>query len=284
MSAPDPVVPDWHAITLPATWPDRLDFSSPSSWWRLMLHALGIKRARVQLPDDMPGRDLLPRYLLLEFHNLPNGNYSHHITRGYISSFNRVMLGHVGRAHRHIAQQLDQCASVLDAGCGGGGLAGAMQAAGSCDVWGLDPSPYVLQHAATAWPGIRFVQGIAEQTGFADARFDGIGTCFLLHEIPGRHLHQSLREFHRILKPGGLLAICEPSPLQLQLPLARLVGRWGWQGAYFYLFARKVYEPFVGHWHRQNPATLLAQHGFELLKDEVGMPMRHLLARKTGQP
>lgn len=280
MPAHDPLVPDWHTIQLPETWPDRLDYSKPSSWWQLFGHAMGFKRAPVRLPEDMPGRDIIPRYVLQEFHNLPNGNYSHHITRGYISSFNRIMLGHIGLGHQRIANALSQCRSVLDVGCGGGGLAGAVKKAGVADVWGLDPSPYLLRHAATAWPGVHFVQGIAENTGFVDARFDGLGACFLLHEIPGKHLRQSLREFHRILKPGGLLAICEPSPLQLQLPLVSMIRRWGWQGAYFYFFARKVFDPFVDHWHKQEVSALLNHHGFDVLEDDIGMPMRHILARK----
>lgn len=278
----DPQVPDWHQLVLPETWPDTLNFRHPATWVQLLSHALGIKRQRVHLPEGVPGRDIIPRYVLQEFHNLPNGNYSHHITRGYISSFNRVMLGHISRAHQRIADALSHGESALDAGCGGGGLAGALQAKGVHDVWGIDPSPYLLRHAANDWPGIRFVQGIAEHTHFADARFDGIGACFLLHEIPGKHLHASLREFHRILKTDGLLAICEPSPLQLQLPLSTMVKQWGWQGLYFYLFARKVFDPFVEFWHRQDIATLMQQHGFEVLHDDVGMPIRYILVRKAG--
>ena len=51
---------------------------------------------------------------------------------------------------------------------------------------GLDPSPYLLRCADARVPRARFVQGLAEQTGFADARFDGIACCFVFHELPPR--------------------------------------------------------------------------------------------------
>lgn len=278
------MAPDWSAITLPDTWPDSLNLRRPRDLWLLVCHAL-VGKKPVQLPDDMLGADNIPKYILQEFHNLPNGNYSRRFTRGYITGFNHVMLGELNKSHSQIARQLAgnpaiKNGSVLDVGCGGGGLAGALQNAGIRDVWGLDASPYLLKHAAHDWPGIHFLQGIAENTGFADARFDAITACFLLHEIPPRYIAQCLGEWARILKPGGLLAFCEPSPVQLQQNFMALWRNYGWRGIYFHALARFIHEPFLAAWHKQDVPALLQQHGFELVQHELGMPMRHVLARK----
>lgn len=280
----DPVVPDWANLALPDTWPDALNLKHPRDLWQFLQHALGLKRQPVQLPDNVPGSGRIPKYILQEFHNLPNGNYSRRFTRGYITGFNHAMLGEISKSHTAMAQQLAsnptiKHGSVLDVGCGGGGLSGALQQAGVADVWGLDPSPYLLQHAARDWPGVHFVQDVAENTGFADARFDAITACFLLHEIPPRYLTQCLQEWSRILKPGGWISLCEPSPVQWQKNLLQLWREYGWRGVYFGLMAARIYEPFIEAWHRQDLPALLEAHGFDVVQHELGMPMRHVLAR-----
>lgn len=281
----DPAVPDWHSVSLPDTWPDQLNLAR----WRDLLvflrHALGWQHSPVSLPPNTPFADHIPKYILQEFHNLPNGNYSRRFTRGYITGFNRVMLGEINRSHRLMATQLAQEATVrhgavLDVGCGGGGLAGALQQAGIADVWGLDASPYLLKHAAADWPSVKFVHGTAENTGFDDARFDAVTACFLLHEIPPRYIERCFAEFARILKPGGWLAFCEPSPHQLQHSTLTLLQQHGWRGVYFRTLAHFVHEPFLTAWHQQDIPTLLAQHGFSLVQHNTGVPMRHVLARK----
>ena len=138
-----------------------------------------------------------------------------------------------------------------------------------------------MQHAAAANPGIPFVQGIAESTGFPGGRFDAVVVCFVLHEIPGNHIRQSLREFHRILKPGGLLQISEPSVAQFRQSMASLWRYWGWRGLYFGVLARLIREPFVAAWHREDARTLLAENGFVLIADNDEMPIRQLEARRS---
>ncbi len=235
----------------------------------------------VMLPDGTPFADRIPKYILQEFHNLPNGNYSRRYTRGYITGFNRVMLNHIHNAHAAIARRFSGMGSVLDAGCGGGRLAGLLKTEGVTDVWGIDPSPYLLKHAATDWPGIAFIPGVIENTGFPGQRFDGVTACFLFHELPPRYLEQAVAEIARILKPGGLLAVCEPSPVQAGQGARALWRRHGWQGLYFYWLARFVHEPFLMAWHKLDAGELFARHGMTLEEDNIGMPMRHILARKV---
>ncbi len=277
--AADPPVPDWASLELPDAWPDQLDLRRPRQLLTLLRGIAGRGR-RVQLPERLPGRELLPKYLLQEFHNLPNGNYSRRISRGYLTGFDRVMLGHMRGARARLADFLRGCDSAIDIGCGGGRTAAALREAGVREVWGLDPSPYLLQHAAHDFPTVRFVQGLAEQTGFPERRFDGIAACFLLHELPPRQTGHALAEFARILRPGGRLAICEPSPLQMRRPGWQLWRREVWRAHYFHRLARLVHEPFIDAWHRCDARALLAAHGFELVGEEQQLPLAFLFARK----
>lgn len=277
----DPPIPDWQTLQLPDAWPDRLNFLRLGDWRRLLRPMLGAPR-QADVPDGVPGRERLPKYIVQEFHGLPNGNFSKRITRGYITAFDRVMLGRMRQARRRIVEAMQGCDSVLDVGCGGGQTAGMLQEAGVRDVWGVDSSAYLLQHAARAYPQVRFVQGLAEALQFGDHRFDGVIACFLLHEVPPRVAAQALREFHRVLKPGGRVALCEPSAEQLQNSYWRLLRRHGFAGMYFRKLALRIHEPFVDAWHKQDVRALLSEIGFDVIADEPRMPVRHVLARKRG--
>jgi ubiquinone/menaquinone biosynthesis C-methylase UbiE len=191
------------------------------------------------------------------------------------------MLGQMTRARRRLAGYLAGSRSALDVGTGGGGTAAALRESGIAEVWGIDPSPYMLQHAASDHLDLRFVQGLAERTSFPDERFDAVAVCFVLHEIPVRHLGRCLGELRRILKPGGRIAICEPSSAQLVGSFWSQLFRHGLSRAYFHLLARFVYEPFVRAWHRADVGALLRDAGFERISDEDEPPLRFLFARKV---
>ncbi len=279
----DPIAVDWEGVTLPDAWVDQLDLRRPA---HLYAYARGWvrRRRKVEIPPGLPGAERLPAYLRQEFHHLPNGVYSKRHADAYGRWFDRVMLGRAVRARTRLATELAGCRAVLDAGCGIGSLAGAMHAAGIPEVWGLDPSPYLLQLAAPRHPAVRFVQGLVEDTDFPSARFDGVGACFLFHELPPRVADASLDELHRILVPGGRLLIAEPSPVQFRVRDWRtLLRRSGRRGLYFFLVANVMHEPFVQAWHRRDVATWLAAHGFTLVADEHGMPIRYISARRDSR-
>lgn len=272
---------DWSAASLPPAWPDG---GGPrSTRWRRAWGSLVSARNVVTLPDDLPGKSWLPSYLLREFHRMPNGYYSAAQARGYDRGFETAMLGRMKGARGRITQRLRHARRALDLGCGTGRLAASLVAAGVPEVTGLDPCPYLLHLAARRSPDVRFVQGIAESTGFDDGRFDAIGACFLFHELPSHVADRALAEAHRTLTPGGLLAITEPSPEQLResSPWA-LYRRGGWAALWFRAVALVAREPYIDEWHAKDPAPWLERAGFELLEDETSIPFRHLLARKRA--
>lgn len=280
----DPLVPDWDSIELPKTWADEINFKTWTNVGRLWRSLFKKGNGRIELADDFPanlmGKSQLPKYLQQEFHGIPNGNFSNNITQGYIRTFDGTMLGKMKPVRKEMAYWFDSGASVLDIGCAGGQMAAALKDRGVEEVWGLDPSPYLLKHAAKANPKVHFIQGLAEDLQFADKRFDGITASFLFHEIPPKYIDKALSECHRVLADGGLLAICEPSSIQFKNGWWQMFKAYRFTGLYFKWLAGHVYEPFVPAWHKQDIASLLNQHGFEVLINCRDMPEHRVLARK----
>lgn len=278
----DAAAASWDKTSLPESWADQIDFRRPRDLWQFFRKVALRKVGRVQLPEGLPLNVEIPKYALLEFHNLPNGNYSRNITRGYSKGFDHAMLGEMRRARTALASTLKACTTVVDVGCGAGHSTQSLREAGIPDVMGLDASPYLLQHASRAFPHLNFVQGLAEDTRLPAARFDGVSVCYLFHEMPPTYSARALDEFRRILKPGSLLGILEPAPQQLNSGPLALIRRHGWRGLYFWALARLVHEPFVQAWHRCVIDRWLGEHGFELLSDTLIFPSRLIVARHRG--
>jgi ubiquinone/menaquinone biosynthesis C-methylase UbiE len=275
----DPAVVTPSDLELPEAWPDHI-FRRLGAFLRF-LRTLLFGGRQVVLPSGLPGGEALPGYLLREFHRMPNGYYSHMLANGYERGFERAMVGEVARVRTWIAQQLRDCHSVLDIGCGSGKLGGAIADAGVPEVWGIDASPYQLKIASRDFPGIKLVQGLAESTPFEDERFDGVAACFLFHELPTEVQDAVLVEMRRVLRPGGRIVISEPSPEQLHnRNLVSLWRRHGWRGIYFRLLALVVTEPYVEQWHARNIAEWAAQHRFAVEKEECAIPFNCIILRR----
>lgn len=104
--------------------------------------------------------------------------------------------------------RLPPAAAILEIGCSGGPLMQRLRAAGYTDVTGIDVSAPVIELAhARGVANASLMDGAALE--FADARFDLVIASDVLEHIEDEG--KALREWARVLKPGGQVLIFVPA-------------------------------------------------------------------------
>ncbi|MGH7490447.1 MAG: class I SAM-dependent methyltransferase, partial [bacterium] len=115
--------------------------------------------------------------------------------------------------HRYaLSLQFVSGKSVLDI-ASGEGYGAALLATRAAFVTGVDIDPAAVQSAGRTYrnPKLSFVAGTCDAIPLADASVDAI-TSFETIEHHDKH-DEMLREFKRVLKPGGVLVISSPNKL-----------------------------------------------------------------------
>jgi ubiquinone/menaquinone biosynthesis C-methylase UbiE len=101
--------------------------------------------------------------------------------------------------------------SVLDVGCGTGILLDRLQRELAIETVGCDWSPGMLEQARRRRSGFSLLRADAGCLPLSDGRFDAVVTTEAFHWFPDQP--GALKEFHRVLRPGGrlLIALVNPS-------------------------------------------------------------------------
>jgi len=128
-------------------------------------------------------------------------------------------------AHDEVVGQLraHSSARVADIACGTGILADRIERdLHPAQVYGVDMSEGMLNQARARSTDVQWLRGPAEQLPFDDGALDAVVTTSAFHffDQPA-----ALREFHRVLSPGGLAAVSTLSARQL-LPQRPATSRW----------------------------------------------------------
>ncbi|WP_235855577.1 class I SAM-dependent methyltransferase [Methanofollis fontis] len=129
---------------------------------------------------------------------------------GVAEIYDRRYGGEVGdRYHGHIRDHVMRClpkgGDLLDLGCGTGLFMAHYMAEGGRAV-GLDLSPEMVRAARLANGMEHVVAGTADRLPFQEASFDAVSSILAFSYVPNPDV--MLREIHRVLRPGGRVAIC----------------------------------------------------------------------------
>ena len=137
---------------------------------------------------------------------------------------------------------------VLDGGCGEGTSSRVLARAGA-KVSAIDLSQEMVQNArqfeASTPLGIEFHQGSAAETPFPDAKFDLVTSWMALSDMSC--YAEAIKEFARVLKPGGRLAFCIRHPSYFTRRMA-VVRRAAGQPPYLLVGDYFDKEPWLEKW------------------------------------
>jgi ubiquinone/menaquinone biosynthesis C-methylase UbiE len=115
---------------------------------------------------------------------------------------------------RAIKQQVPRGATILDAGCGQGDWPVFLAAKGYRAI-GLDFSETLIKHARERHPELRWECGVIQKLPLEDASVDAIISWGVIeHDEAGPN--QALREFARVLRPGGHAILTVPTDSDAQ--------------------------------------------------------------------
>ncbi len=121
----------------------------------------------------------------------------------YFRALNRRMV------HWLAKLQSDRAARALDAGCGTGGLIKSLRAVNpGWRTTGLDFMPLACELARER-TGAEIVQGSITSLPFGDAAFDAVVSADVVCQVEDHA--QALREFARVVRPGGAVLVNVPA-------------------------------------------------------------------------
>ncbi len=145
---------------------------------------------------------------------------------------------------------------VLEIGCGTGYFTRELQKTGAA-ITAIDISPDLLEKARNeiGQPNITFkIENAYELNSLADNCFDTIVGSSVLHHL---EIEKALKQFHRVLKPGGSLYFTEPNMLNPQIAVQKNVA---------YIKEKMGDSPDETAFFKWQIARLLQKNGFSQIK------------------
>ena len=165
---------------------------------------------------------------------------------------------------------------IVDIGCSVGMSTIAMQSTyPQAQITGIDLSPYFLTVANYRHgdENIQWVHAAAEHTYLPAASYDLVSLFLICHELPQTATLEIFQEAHRLLKPGGHIAIMDMNPaseIYSQMPP-------------YILTLLKSTEPYLDQYFSLDIDLALQTTGFESIKLIANSPRhRTVIAQVKG--
>jgi ubiquinone/menaquinone biosynthesis C-methylase UbiE len=219
------------------------------------------------LNDETRGKR--PRYYLQNFHFQSGGWMTEESADRYDTQVEVLFNGTANAIRRQALPPLFEAFAgrdqrrlrLLDTGCGTGRfLDFVKQAWPRLRVVGLDMSEAYIRHAQRhlrGRSGASFAVGKVEAIPVPDNSQDAVTSIFLFHELPPKVRRLALREYARVLAPGGRLVLLDS--LQHN-------DRQDYQGL-LELFPQNYHEPYYSSYLGEDFAALAADCGLRHVRD-----------------
>lgn len=126
----------------------------------------------------------------------------------------KIRLTGLYRVHRKVVDEvvLAPGESLLDVGCGTGTVLAllAKRFGSGAGLFGIDPSEDMLQEARKHTPStVKYKRAFGNDLPFVSATFATVISTLAFHHILPEEKGSTLREMHRVLRPGGLCIIAD---------------------------------------------------------------------------
>jgi ubiquinone/menaquinone biosynthesis C-methylase UbiE len=252
----------------------HLAFDVPRTLWRMW------RGNYEDFPDDVDVEQY-PAYFRRNFHWQTDGYFSKRSARIYDVGVELLFLGTADVMRRQVIPPISRIVQdrgdelrVLDVGCGTGRTLHQLAIAHPrLRYYGLDLSPYYIQHAREQLSGIEHLSLVAdnaERMPFRDGYFDAVTSVYLFHELPKKARRNVYADMFRVLKPGGVVVIEDSAQHSESGQLAFFLGR----------FSSEFHEPFFEGYLRDDIAAALERAGFIVESTEPQFVSKVVVARK----
>src|SRR6266446_1425850 len=210
-----------------------------------------------------------PRYYLQNFHFQSGGWMTDDSAKRYDTQVEVLFYGTANATRRQALPPLHEAFAgrdqrrlrFLDAGCGTGRfLDFVKQVWPRLPVLGLDMSEAYLReakHHVRRWSRINLVVGNAESIPAPDESQDAVTSIFMFHELPPEVRRIVLREFARVLKPGGRLVLVDSLQIGDEPDYDGLLE----------LFPQSFHEPYYSSYLKENFGSIAGDCGLTRIRD-----------------
>jgi len=210
-----------------------------------------------------------PDYSKVHIHIQPGGYVGHPLAGMYYDYGTSIFYGGENSddaLHKRLAQQTPgpkdgKARRILEIGCGIGQMAVEMKRVHpDAEVIATDISAPMIRYghwrATEQNIAVHFAQMPSEQLDFPDGHFDLVFEHILFHEIPIPVLDKTLREVHRVLRPGGTFVVWDFASAE--------PGKPGYSGLVGLMDAADNGEPYAHEFVTCNVEQKLQDVGFTL--------------------
>ena len=187
---------------------------------KLLLDSIKISRRRMTMDtkDLEPPVDA-PDYLKRNYHFQTDGYFSEESAEFYEHQVEILFSGTAAPMRRMLIKAIKdkmrttkKRLKILEIGAGVGSATADFSKSFNFERYVVtDVSQSYLAKAVDRLsdPRLEFVQAKGESLPFDDNTFDIVFSVFLFHELPGSVREQVLQETNRVLRPGGIVGICD---------------------------------------------------------------------------